>query len=96
MEQYLCDYAKHFSLEGSFRLNTEILLVSPGGTEGHRSWEITLRDAAGTRTEHFDKVLVTSGPWGKPFVPNVPGMADFMGDITHARAYKRYAKGPPV
>ena len=96
MEQYLCDYAKHFSLEGHFRLNTEILLVSPAGVQEDRSWEITLRDAAGSRTEHFDKVLVTSGPWGKPFVPNLPGMEDFMGDITHARAYKRYGKGPPV
>jgi cation diffusion facilitator CzcD-associated flavoprotein CzcO len=88
MTEYLRLYADHFALHRHFRFDTEILLVSPAGEKGHESWTIKLRDSAGQMEETFDKVLVTSGPWGKPFMPHVPGAEDFMGEITHAQAYK--------
>jgi dimethylaniline monooxygenase (N-oxide forming) len=53
----------------------------------HR-WNITLKDEQGERNEVFERVLVTTGPFGTPYTPKVPGMNDFKGEIMHAQAYK--------
>ena len=47
-----------------------------------------IRDANGERDEVFDKVLVTNGPWGRTYIPDVLGMDRFAGEILHAQAYK--------
>jgi dimethylaniline monooxygenase (N-oxide forming) len=57
-------------------------------SEGNVGWEIRLRDPAGQRVETFDKVLVTSGPWSRPYTPTVPGLEDFRGQIVHSQAFK--------
>ncbi|ORX35897.1 flavin monooxygenase-like protein [Kockovaella imperatae] len=51
-------------------------------------WELKYRDGSGEHEEIFDKVLVTNGPWGKAWVPFLPGQESFKGKIIHAQAYK--------
>ena len=51
-------------------------------------WRLRLKDKEGERVEVFDRVIITSGPWGKTWMPTLPGMDEFQGSIMHAQAYK--------
>ena len=53
-----------------------------------KRWIVRIRDAKGERDEVFDKVLVTNGPWCRTYIPDLPGMDSFKGEILHAQAYK--------
>lgn len=51
-------------------------------------WDVRVKDESGVRVETFDKVLVTTGPFGKAYLPDTPGQEDFKGEIIHAQSYK--------
>jgi dimethylaniline monooxygenase (N-oxide forming) len=54
------------------------------------SWCVQLRLDDGTeRSERFDKVLVATGPYARPFTPKIPGIERFRGQLMHVQAYKR-------
>ena len=91
---------KHFRLNTEIQLisprhlrsdtaDTDSTARSSLGSVEQIAWEIKLRDAAGERVETFDKVLVTSGPWARPFTPKVTGMESFEGKIVHSQSFKR-------
>lgn len=48
------------------------------------------------KEEIFDRVMVTTGPFGKSWMPSKPGMKEFKGEIMHSQEYKRYILQIPV
>jgi polyketide synthase PksJ len=82
---YLLDYAAHFGLAPSIRLETEVTALrrTPAG------WSLTLgRGAAGEQLE-FDAVAVCTGSYWDPAMPALPGAEHFSGLLLHASHYKR-------
>ena len=86
--KYIEDYAEHFKLRDRCRLGVRVegLGLSADGS----SWAVQVYDKdTGSRTEVFDRVIATTGPFQKPFTPQYEGMDGFTGKILHAQAFKR-------
>ena len=96
--EYLCDYAKHFGILDSIRFNTSVKSVKaiPRQENGSRAlsgtvWKVKVQDLIGGEVaeESFDGVMVCNGHYSKPLVPEVPGIEQFRGDLTHSHTYRR-------
>jgi len=70
VQAYLAAYARHFGLESTLRLSTEVTSAAPDRDGG---WAIT---AAGA-IDHVDKLVVANGVFCEPAVPSYPGEAEF-------------------
>ena len=86
--QYLCSYVSHFGLDRFIRLGVNIEHLAPTKRSGQGGWSISLCDGQGAREEKYDRVLVTTGPFGRPFAPDIRGIEGFEGDVIHSRKYK--------
>jgi dimethylaniline monooxygenase (N-oxide forming) len=77
VQQYLAAYAQHFDLERLVRLNTEV--VSAELDEDLGRWTLTTRDLNSRAVEQseFDQLIVATGIFCDPFVPNYPGIEEF-------------------
>jgi len=74
VQAYLAAYTTHFSLDGSLRLETEVLSATPAAG----GWRLESRDAAGTTaTDTFDRLVVANGVFCEPAIPAFPGREEF-------------------
>ena len=89
MHAYLEAFARHFELNSHLRLRTGVI-----GVERERSgdaWRITYRTEAGEeRSEVFDRVVVASGRYHEPRIPELPGLESFSGPggVSHTFGYR--------
>ncbi|HUH88382.1 MAG TPA: NAD(P)/FAD-dependent oxidoreductase [Pusillimonas sp.] len=76
VQQYLESYANHFDLNGSIRLNAEVLSAEPNDQDG---WRLVVRDTRlGATTEHeVDSLIVANGIFSEPFIPPYEGRETF-------------------
>ena len=82
--EYLERYAEQFDLTRSIRLKTPVRELRRGPDGG---WIV--RTDAGE--ERFEKVVVATGRYNKPTIPDVPGLKSFSGSggVSHTFGYKR-------
>ncbi|WP_182358786.1 flavin-containing monooxygenase [Tomitella gaofuii] len=74
VQQYLEGYAAEFDLPGCLRLSTEVTAAVPTVGGG---WDVTARAAdGGENTTHFDHLVVASGIFSRPFIPDYEGVDD--------------------
>ncbi len=78
--RYLQDYARHFSLRVNTGCPVEAVREAADGT----AWEVTTPGD----TWRCKVVVVATGQYGTPFLPEWPGMADFQGRFIHSVNYK--------
>jgi len=83
--EYLRRYAEHFDLVRCIRFGCEVTAASPGE---NGDWLVTISDKSGSQTLRFDAVAVCTGVHRVPYTPELPGLADFRGQILHAAHYK--------
>ena len=88
IEQYINAYADHFRLRPHCRLETAVERIVRAA-DGH-GWVVRSRaqGAGSTTEERFEKVLVTTGTYSKPFMPTLKGVEHFKGQILHSQAFK--------
>ncbi|WYZ43452.1 hypothetical protein EsH8_VI_001151 [Colletotrichum jinshuiense] len=92
VKKYLEDYAEE--LKPILSLSTQVLAVKKATSGGQAYWEIETRDLKTDETSkaQFDAVLVASGHYNDPFIPDIPGLADFdkalPGTISHSKFYR--------
>ncbi|KAF2762583.1 FAD/NAD(P)-binding domain-containing protein [Pseudovirgaria hyperparasitica] len=85
--KYIQAYASHYSLHDHFRLGWGIERVERTLDDG--SWLIKSISTSGVRKDEvFDKVIVTTGPYAKAFLPKIDGQDHFKGKILHSQAFK--------
>ncbi|OHF03118.1 thiol-specific monooxygenase [Colletotrichum orchidophilum] len=95
VKKYLEDYAKE--LKPIISLSTQILSVRKSSSDKEVYWEIESRDLKTDETSkaRFDAVFVASGHYNDPFIPDIPGLADFdkahPGSISHSKFYMNAA-----
>ena len=64
---------------------------------GAIKWILKMHDKnMNYREEEFDRVLVTTGPFQKRYIPKLEGMDVFGGQILHSQAYKEWVKALPL
>ncbi|WP_405720511.1 NAD(P)-binding domain-containing protein [Streptomyces sp. NBC_00046] len=76
---YLRDYADH--LPADIRTSTTVTSV----TRQDGTWSVRAEDG---REFTARAVITATGDYGAPFVPDVPGQADFGGRVLHASDYR--------
>ncbi len=69
-----------------FRFGTEVTGVARDGDGYAVSW----RDAQGSHSQGFDKVVVATGRFAKPEMPEIEGLSEFAGKggVLHSHRYK--------
>lgn len=83
---YLNDYVDHFGFRECIQLDTRVEQIMP--QKGNK-WKVTVRSTDGAkRAENFDAVIVCSGLYRYPAVPNYPGADGFQGQMLHSASYK--------
>src|SRR5258705_4065 len=84
--QYLNDYVDHFGVRQHIQFKADVEQVKPNTDN---KWSVTVRAANGARrTEIFDAVIVCSGLYSHPAVPQVSGAETFQGPMLHSASYK--------
>jgi dimethylaniline monooxygenase (N-oxide forming) len=86
---YLHQYADQFGLAAHLRLGTRV--VSFDRSADDRTWKITFRShGSEPKMETFPYVVVASGRFNRPFIPQLPGLGSFTGSegVIHGFHYK--------
>lgn len=91
---WLHDLYKRKGYDDHVEFNTSVELVSKN--EASNQWEVTLRRFGKKYdyvwTESFDAVVVASGHYDVPYVPNIPGLQQFYNNpkntVIHTKAYR--------
>ncbi|XP_064073955.1 senecionine N-oxygenase-like isoform X1 [Vanessa tameamea] len=83
---YIKDYAKHFDLERDIKFLHNVILVS----RVNDIWNVKYQNVlTGEEFEdEFDFVIVGTGHFSKPNMPNIPGEEKFSGSIIHSHDYR--------
>jgi cation diffusion facilitator CzcD-associated flavoprotein CzcO len=75
VQAYLAAYADRFGVAP--RLRTRVTAVEPRA-DGHAGWRVRAQNASGQAETHdFDWLVVCNGVFNVPFVPELPGRAEF-------------------
>ncbi|KAJ1329568.1 dimethylaniline monooxygenase (N-oxide forming) [Microdochium nivale] len=103
VQEYLVDYAR--DVRHLVRFATQVVDVSlvagPSPSSSSSSsaaggkWQVTSRDLLGSNTTMvsvYDAVVVASGHYATPYIPDVPGIREFHaawpGVISHSKSYR--------
>lgn len=99
--QVILDYiegrARKYDVVPCIRFGTEVVRVCPHEASGRlevltRSYGGTAISDADASSELFDHVLVGSGMFDTPHVPELPGLSSFPGVVLHARDFRDAAR----
>lgn len=81
---YLTAYAQEFGVLERIRFGCEV-------TDAHKietGWSVTVEGPAGALTRNFDTLVICSGVHSEPYIPALPGLELFQGQILHAAHYR--------
>merc|ERR1719463_281920 len=88
VQEYIRSFAKEKGIYSRIRLNTKVVKVVPHSE--HQGWTLFSQEQGGegqVLEEHFDFVVVATGMYGTPMVPQIPGMDTFQGTTMHAEQF---------
>ena len=83
---YLENYAAHFKLNDCIRLNARVSMISQT-TDGAYKIKYSIADDE-LKEEIFSHVIVASGRFNKPRLPQIKGIENFKGTVLHSFNYK--------
>ncbi len=92
VQRYLDDYAR--DIERLVQFRSQVLHVSPAHTDNKPGWLVKARDLVSedTRETQYDAVVVASGHYDVPYIPDIKGMASwnqqYPGTISHSKYYR--------
>ncbi|KAI5795292.1 hypothetical protein EDC01DRAFT_630025 [Geopyxis carbonaria] len=86
--QYLQRYADRFLPKERIRLCTLVTNVSRSGLKDNL-WKVTFsrRDCHSETTENFTYLVIATGVWSGPYIPAIPNLANFNGNVFHSSQY---------
>jgi trimethylamine monooxygenase len=87
LRDYLMGYTEHHKIDHSLiRLNTTVKNVIYH--EDTKKFEVTAKDAANEYKEHFDYVIVSSGHFSRPNMPEFKGLDQYSGLTLHSHDFR--------
>ncbi|KAH9886366.1 putative flavin dependent monooxygenase [Xylariomycetidae sp. FL2044] len=95
VKQYLEDYTRASQLGPLLSLQTQVQRIRKVQSGSHMCWEVTVLDlkTEETRSTEFDAVIVASGHYNDPFIPDIKGLAEFErkhpGCVSHSKFYRQ-------
>lgn len=91
--QYLKGYAEELTPYISYR--TQVLNIEKPASQPDGPWQVEVLDLKANQTtkSEFDAVIVASGHYNDPFIPNIAGLEEFdkayPGAVSHSKFYRR-------
>jgi thioredoxin reductase len=84
--EYLQEFSKKFQLESLIRLSTTVVQVEKVGEE----WQVTLLNTQTKQVSHerFDAIVIANGHFCEPLIPEIPGLEEFQGTVSHSISYR--------
>ncbi|EJP69443.1 thiol-specific monooxygenase [Beauveria bassiana ARSEF 2860] len=95
---YLRRYGQDVEHLATFATQVRDVRKTVAADDGTSAWRVEVQDikSGAVSAERFDAVVVASGHYSDPFVPDVPGIAAFEaahpGAIVHSKFYRRPAQ----
>lgn len=82
IQTYLESVPARTGLHSHIRTGTEVR--SARYDDASRTWQLTVVDANGERTEEFDAVVAATGQLSRPHIPDLAGLDTFEGPVFHS------------
>ena len=99
VREYLESFVKRFNLVDNIQLCSVVTDLIPNDTNNPLtgSWTIQWQqsNASGdmeSQQENFDHVVVCNGHYNTPFIPKIPGISNFKGEVLHSNTYRTNSK----
>jgi 4-hydroxyacetophenone monooxygenase len=90
IREYLSGCADKFGVRERIRFGCEV--EAAHWQEDRAKWVLTSRAADGNvSSEEFDAIVCAVGQLNRPKVPDIPGLADFAGEVLHTAAWREDA-----
>ncbi|CAK1596581.1 unnamed protein product [Parnassius mnemosyne] len=67
-----------------------VQLVKPKEGPNGELWDVSFKDLTTgvSETREYDYVFVCNGHYNTPFIPSIPGLKEFKGDVMHSHDYR--------
>lgn len=86
------DYLKGYAapINNVVRCSSQVLDVHPVGNPEERAWSITVLDLITNtkETNIWDAVVVSNGHFNDVFVPDIEGLKEWKGHVTHSKFFR--------
>nr|8ODW_A Chain A, Polyketide synthase modules-related protein [Gynuella sunshinyii]8ODW_B Chain B, Polyketide synthase modules-related protein [Gynuella sunshinyii] len=80
---YLQAYASRFDIHQYIHYNSKIIAVTEHGDQ----WKVDIGEGDQQQTRYFDGVAMCHGRYKHPFIPTIPGLDQFQGEVLHSGQY---------
>jgi cation diffusion facilitator CzcD-associated flavoprotein CzcO len=82
---YLQAFSHSFGLSSFIRFSTLVV----GIEKSDQKWKVTLQDREKELShELFDAIVIANGHFCEPFIPEIPGLEQFEGKLSHSISYR--------
>ncbi|XP_034830912.1 senecionine N-oxygenase isoform X1 [Maniola hyperantus] len=90
MLAFLQLYSDKHGVTRHIRFNQHVQLIKPKQGPNGELWDVTFKDLTSglTNTKEYEYVFVCNGHYNTPFIPNIPGLKEFKGDVMHSHDYR--------
>ncbi|XP_013171973.1 PREDICTED: senecionine N-oxygenase [Papilio xuthus] len=90
MLAFLQLYADKHNVTPYIKFKHHVQLVKPKAGPNGELWDISYKDLSTgvSETREYDYVFVCNGHYNTPFIPNIPGLKEFKGDVMHSHDYR--------
>jgi cation diffusion facilitator CzcD-associated flavoprotein CzcO len=97
VQSYIQSFARDKGIYDMIRFNTTVIGMTP--LEGRRGWSVQFETRGReAQEEEFDFVIVATGMYGTPYIPEYADADQFQGEMMHAESFsqKEIAAGKKV
>ncbi|KAG6461787.1 senecionine N-oxygenase isoform X3 [Manduca sexta] len=90
MLAFLQLYSDKHGVTKHIKFNHHVQLVIPKTGPSGELWDVTFKDMTTniSETREYDYVFVCNGHYNTPFIPSIPGLKEFEGDVMHSHDYR--------
>ncbi|XP_041978260.1 senecionine N-oxygenase-like [Aricia agestis] len=90
MLAFLQLYADKHDVTPHIKFRHHVQLIIPKPVPSGEVWEVTYKslETGVLETREYDYVFVCNGHYNTPFIPNIPGLKEFQGDVMHSHDYR--------
>ncbi|KAJ2939792.1 hypothetical protein O0L34_g17983 [Tuta absoluta] len=90
MLAFLQLYSDKHGVTENIKFKHHVQMVIPKQTPTGEKWDVSFKDLTTnvSTTKEYDYVFVCNGHYNTPFIPDLPGLKTFKGDVMHSHDYR--------
>ncbi|XP_038211847.1 senecionine N-oxygenase isoform X1 [Zerene cesonia] len=90
MLAFLQLYADKHGVTEHINFKQHVQQIKPKTGPSGELWDVTYKDltTSVSVTKEYDYVFICNGHYNTPFIPNIPGLKEFEGDVMHSHDYR--------